>query len=86
MKKKEFGEQRESAFPNQTTILKNITLLDPRNSKNRKELRNNCYNCIRLVKSMRFVFFQLNLLFELDSNGTYITWYAQPVVTIIFLV
>ena len=36
MKKKGSGEQKESTFTNSATILKNITLLDPRNSKNSK--------------------------------------------------
>ena len=28
-------------------------------------------NCITFIKNMYYVFFQLNLLFELDSNATY---------------
>ena len=34
MMKKESSEQRESTFTNSAMILKNITLLDPKNSKN----------------------------------------------------
>ena len=69
MMKKESGEQRESTFTNSAVILRNITLLDPRTVRIAKESRSYCHTCIKLVKSVRFVFFQLNLLFELDSNG-----------------
>ena len=36
-----------------------------------EELRSYHHNYISLVKSMRFIFFQVNLLFELDFNRAY---------------
>ena len=42
---KKSGEQRESTFTNSVTILKNITLLDPRNSTNSKKVRSYYHNC-----------------------------------------
>ena len=49
-----------------------------------KELCSYCYNCISLVNSMHYVFFQLNLLFELDSNGIYYVIYV-PNLSIFFI-
>ena len=59
--------------PIQQPVLKNITPLDPKNSKNSKWTLVTGINVLALLKAYVFVFFQqtLNLLFELDHKGTY---------------
>ena len=81
---KESGEQRESTFTNSATIFK-VFYLTQGTVRTVKDFCGYCHKCISLVKSMRFVFFNKIYYLNWIPMG-HITSYAQPVVTIVFLI